>query len=118
LFSAPREIVASFLRGYFEGDGTSSALSVRSVSRDMLEGVHHLLGLFGIPASIADGGEDPRGYAPRHTLCVLGNRSKRRFRDQIGFISAKKQVQLERLLSRHTPKSNAESLTLSNPADI
>jgi DNA polymerase I-like protein with 3'-5' exonuclease and polymerase domains/5'-3' exonuclease len=119
LFSAPREIAASFLRGYFEGDGTASrALSVRSVSRDMLEGVHHLLSLFGIPSSIADGRDDPRGYAPRHTLFVLGDRFKRTFRDQIGFISAKKRGQLDRLLSKPTERSTAEVLTLPNPHEI
>ncbi|HEV2056604.1 MAG TPA: DNA polymerase [Methylomirabilota bacterium] len=119
LFFAPKETVAAFLRGYFEGDGTTaSALSVRSVSRDMLEGVHHLLGMFGIPSRVNDGGVDPLGYAPRHTLSVLGDRSKARFRDQIGFISAKKRGQLERLLTRHTVKSTAEVLTLPTADEI
>jgi DNA polymerase-1 len=119
LFFAPKETVAAFLRGYFEGDGTTaSALSVRSVSRDMLEGVHHLLGMFGIPSRIIDGRADPLGSAPRHTLSVLGDTSKGRFRDQIGFISAKKRGQLERLLTRHTVKSAAELLTLPTPDEI
>jgi DNA polymerase I-like protein with 3'-5' exonuclease and polymerase domains/5'-3' exonuclease len=119
LFFAPRDIVAAFLRGYFEGDGTASkTLSVRSVSRDMLEGVHHLLSMFGIPSSIANGGEDPRGYAPRHTLIVLGDRSKRRFREQIGFISSKKRSQLDRLIGKQSAKSCAEVLTLPTSDEI
>jgi len=119
LFFAPRNIVAAFLRGYFEGDGTtSSTLSVRSVSRDMLEGVHHLLGMFGIPSSIRNGSEDPRGYAPRHTLFVLGDRSKRGFREEIGFISTKKRSQLDRLIGRQAAKSRAEVLTLPTSDEI
>jgi DNA polymerase I-like protein with 3'-5' exonuclease and polymerase domains/5'-3' exonuclease len=119
LFFAPRDIVAAFLRGYFEGDGTAShTLSVRSVSRDMLEGVHHLLSMFGIPSSITNGGEDPRGYAPRHTLIVLGDRSKRRFRDQIGFISSKKRAHLGRLIGKQSIKSCAEVLTLPTSDEI
>src|SRR5215510_1897746 len=40
IFNAPEEIVAAFLRGYFEGDGcassTSAQIFVRSISRGML----------------------------------------------------------------------------------
>ena len=119
LFAAPQEIVAAFLRGYFEGDGSAShALSVRSVSRDMLEGVHHLLGIFGIPSSIKNGGADPRGYAPRHTLVVLGDRSKRKFGEQIGFISTKKRSQLDRLISKQNVKSSAEVLGLPTSDEV
>ncbi|HEV8675626.1 MAG TPA: DNA polymerase [Methylomirabilota bacterium] len=119
IFSAPEPIVAAFLRGYFEGDGSaSSRLSARSVSRKMLEGVHHLLTLFGIPSSIKVGSPDPRGYAPRHTLYVLGDRSKRAFRDRINFISPRKRAQLEQLLVRQSVKSRAELLTVTSSADI
>ena len=95
LFQAPKGVVAAFLRGYFEGDGSADPLSVRSVSRAMLEDVHFLLTLFGIPSSITGGGADPRGYAPRHTLHVLGDRSKQRFLRVIGFLTSRK---VERLL--------------------
>ncbi|MBI2527989.1 MAG: hypothetical protein HYV93_18640 [Candidatus Rokubacteria bacterium] len=119
LFRAPVSIVAAFLRGYFEGDGTaSSTLSVRSVSRDMLEGVHHLLGLFGIPSVVRDGAPDPRGYAPRHTLFVVGDRSKRAFLSRIGFISPRKRSQLEAQVARQSVKSTAEVLTLPEPAEM
>jgi DNA polymerase-1 len=119
LFAAPEPIVAGFLRGYFEGDGSvRHALSVRSVSRDMLEGVHHLLSLFGIPSSISDGCSDARGYAPRHTLFVLGDRSKRRFRDRIGLVSERKRAELSNLLQRQSVKSVSELLTLPDPNEI
>jgi DNA polymerase I-like protein with 3'-5' exonuclease and polymerase domains/5'-3' exonuclease len=116
---APEAVVAGFLRGYFEGDGTARrALSVRSVSRDMLEGLHHLLNLFGIPSSISDGGPDPRGYAPRHTLFVLGDRSKRAFRDRIGFLSERKSADLASTIARQSIKSAGEVLTLPTPNEI
>jgi len=119
LFAAPERVVAAFLRGYFEGDGTARrAVSVRSVSRDMLEGVHHLLSLFGVPSSIADGAADPRGYAPRHTLFVLGDRSKRTFRDRIGFLSGRKTADLAATIGRQSVKSAGELLTLPDPGEI
>jgi DNA polymerase-1 len=119
IFAAPEAIVAAFLRGYFEGDGSASdSLSVRSVSRAMLVDVHHLLTQFGIPSSISTGGVDPRGYAPRHTLRVVGDRSKARFRDRIDFLSPRKRTQLERLVSRQSSKSRAELLTLASPSDL
>jgi DNA polymerase-1 len=119
LFHAPEEIVAGFLRGYFEGDGSASPnLSVRSVSREMLEGVHHLLTLFGIPSAIHAGSLDPRGYAPRHTLFILGDRSKKRFQERIGFLSVRKRAQLEGILSKHSEKSEAELLTLPDSDEL
>jgi hypothetical protein len=119
IFAAPEPIVAGFLRGYFEGDGSAkSNLSVRSVSRAVLEDVHHLLTLFGIPSSVRDDGPDSRGYAPRHTLFVLGDRSKRRFRAWINFLSERKRRQLDELVSRQSVKSTAELLTLPSPNPV
>jgi hypothetical protein len=119
LFEAPELVVAGFLRGYFEGDGYARThLSVRSVSRDMLEGVHHLLTLFGIPSSISDGSPDPRGHAPRHTLFVRGDRSKRVFKERIGLVSHRKQAELPAAIARQSVKSRAELLTLPGPDEI
>jgi DNA polymerase-1 len=110
---APEPVVAGFLRGYFEGDGSASAaLSVRSTSREMLEDVHHLLTMFGIPSVVRQGSAEQDGRAPRHTLAVVGDRSKTRFRERIGFVSPRKRQALDRLLARDARKSNAETLTL------
>jgi len=119
LSSAPEDVVAAFLRGYFEGDGSASnGVHVRSMSRDMLEGIYHLLTLFGIPSKIRDDSPDPRGYAPRHTLIVLGDRSKRIFEKRIGFLSSRKRAQLRSFLSQDLLTSTSESLTLSKPHDV
>ena len=119
LFRAPAAIVGAFLRGYYEGDGSAvGSLSVRSVSREMLVDVHHLLGAFGIPSTVSSGSPDPRGYPPRYTLSVVGDRSKIRFRDRIGFVSVKKRRQLEALLARQSKRSGAEALTVPDPRSV
>ena len=115
LFLAPEPVVAAFLRGYFEGDGHAGphhGISVRSVSRGMLGDVQQLLTLFGIPSGVTAGGDDPRGYAPRHTLRILGDRSKRVFRERIGFLSNRKRMACDRTCGRMIRKSIAERLTL------
>jgi hypothetical protein len=119
LFAAPEEIVAAFLRGYFEGDGSAAnGLSVRSVSKDMLEGVFHLLSLFGIPAHLELGPPDPRGYAPRHTLRILGDRSKLTFRDRIGFLSPGKRAKLDALITGNSHHSTGEMIRLRSQDDV
>jgi DNA polymerase-1 len=122
IYHAPEEIVAAFLRGYFEGDGCVLAdgglLSVRSVSRAMLCDVQQLLTLFGIPSKICDGYPDPRGYAPRFTLRVMGDRSKITFEKLIGFLSRKKQQTCVNLLRKDRKKSCAEIITLPSDFNI
>jgi len=118
LFQAPKGVVAAFLRGYFEGDGSADPLSVRSVSRGMLEDVHFLLTLFGIPSGIVEGSVDPRGYAPRHTLYVLGDRSKRNFLRNIGFLTPRKVERLSASVNRPKERSTSELLTLRRPGDV
>ena len=121
LFSAPEEIVAAFLRGYFEGDGcvgNNAGIQVRSVSRAMLEDVQQLLTLFGIPSTVRTGSRDPRGYAPRHTLRILGDRSKLTFQNRIGFLSEKKQRNCRDIACSAKDKSTAELLSLPSGFDI
>ncbi len=119
LFRAPEAVVAAFLRGYFEGDGcVTDALSVKSVSRSMLEDVHHLLTMFGIPSVVRGGAADPRGWAPRHELFVLGDRSKATYRGRIGFISKRKRRQMDRVIEKQGSRSRAELLTVPDTAEL
>ncbi len=121
LFQAPESIVAAFLRGYFEGDGYAGhdgGIVARSVSQDMLEDVQQILTLFGIPSSIRKGTPDPRGYAPRDTLAILGDRSKRVFYQRIGFLSKKKQQACLSVISSSKVRSAAEILTLPSSFDM
>ncbi len=120
LFNAPKPIVAAFLRGYFEGDGhVGDQIAVRSTSLAMLEDVQQLLTLFGIPSSISRGSPDPRGYARRYTLRIVGDRSKRIFHDHIGFLSLRKREACAKLAAIScSKKSTAELLTLPGDFDI
>ena len=121
IFRAPEAIVAAFLRGYFEGDGyvgVDGGIQVRSVSRAMLEDVQQLLTLFGIPSTIKTGSRDARGYAPRHTLRVLGDRSKITFNQRIGFLSTRKRQAGEAFVAVEKRRSPAESLTLPHNFNI
>jgi len=112
VFRAPRPIVSALLRGYFEGDGSAAPnLAVRSVSREMLLDVHHLLNVFGIPSTLRGGTPDSRGCAPRYTLRVVGDRSTIRFRDEIGFISGRKRAQLDAFAARSRGVTPAPFLT-------
>ncbi|HEX8847198.1 MAG TPA: DNA polymerase [Pyrinomonadaceae bacterium] len=116
IFTAPKHIVAAFLRGYFEGDGCVTAQThgpqVRSVSRGMLADVQQLLTLFGVASTVRGGTPDPRGYAPRYTLALVGDKSKHIFADNIGFISQRKQVACYAAALKDHTRSNAEVLTL------
>ena len=119
IFRAPKPIVAAFLRGYFEGDGhVGEGIEVRSTSLAMLEDVQQLLTLFGIPSSITKGTPDPRGYARRYTLRIVGDRSKRFFHDHIGFLSPRKREACAKLVATCSKKSTAELLTLPDGFDI
>jgi len=120
IFNTPKEIVAGFLRGYFEGDGHvgHGQLSVRSTSYNMLSDVQQLLISFGIPSTIHSGSPDTRGYAPRHTLCVLGDRSKRIFKDHIGFLTKRKSSKLAQIVEQPKNNSTAERIILYDGFDI
>ncbi len=120
LFYASEDIVAAFLRGYFEGDGYvgDDQISVRSVSLSMLKDVQQLLTLFGIPSSISKGSADPQGYARRYTLRIVGDRSKQSFYDRIGFLSVRKQEACKKSVMVSNKKSPAELLTLPDNLNL
>jgi DNA polymerase-1 len=115
LYRAPEQIVAGFLRGYFEGDGSVQAdtISVRAVSLGMLEDVQQLLTLFGITSRLTPARPDPRGYAQRHTLRIAGRRSNELFFTKIGFLATKKH-----LLAAAAAMQHPEPHTTRSPADL
>ncbi|MDI6882932.1 MAG: DNA polymerase [Patescibacteria group bacterium] len=120
LFCAPENIVAAFLRGYFEGDGYvgDDQISVRSVSLSMFKDVQQLLTLFGIPSSISKDSADPRSYARRYTLRIVGDRSKQSFCDRIGFLSAGKQEACKKSVMVSNKRTPAELLTFPNNLNL
>jgi len=101
---SPRRVTAAFLRALYEGDGAveRSGRSLLRVSlcarnRELLKQVQTLLLRFGVVSTL---GEDrTRGT---HRLLILGLDNLRRFRDEIGFVSAAKAQALAEAIALHS----------------
>uniref|UniRef100_A0A831X7J2 Vitamin B12-dependent ribonucleotide reductase n=2 Tax=Thermorudis TaxID=1649508 RepID=A0A831X7J2_9BACT len=119
LFTAPKEIVAAFLRGYFGADGTcygrgemgECEVSAASAARGLLEDIQLLLQLFGIRSSIGEmrGAEKEGfgGYTCRACYRLqVHPQDLERFSTDIGFSVRYKQERLRSLLgSRRMSKA-------------
>src|SRR5437867_5709337 len=103
---SPNTVVAAFLRGMFEGDGyvrkanNYHGVFLKSKHRKLLEEVQTLLLRFGITSRIHGGpyvtigGKDSASYV----LAILGKDVVNKFKENIGFISARKKVRLEAIV--------------------
>jgi ribonucleoside-diphosphate reductase alpha chain len=124
VFSAPQEVVASYLRGLFDADGcavdqTSNGtryVALGSSSEGLLQDAQRLLATFGIVSRIyrtaeaaSDGGfsdarkDGSRARYPRaaaHQLRITG-RSLRVYAAAVGFALPSKAARLERMVSEH-----------------
>ncbi len=98
---SPKSVVASFLQGLFEGDGsverssgTLYRVTLCSKSEQLVKQVQILLLRFGIVCT---------RYFDRKRkdwrLCIQGKDNLQRFADQIGFVSSEKQKALEEVLA-------------------
>lgn len=106
LAQAPNECVASFLRAYFDRNGTVDesrrTISLTSTSKQMLNDVQLLLLRFGCVAIVQG-----------DTLYISGN-SIRDFTQQIGFNSKEKQQKAYRLARRSQGSIVADVIPLSS----
>lgn len=96
VFTAPREVVAAFLRALFSGDGSvylvgsstrvkpTLAVEYCSISEQLIRDVHHLLLRFGIPSCIRVK-HPPRGRTA-YVLAFQSSESIMRFFIEIGFL--------------------------------
>jgi len=97
IFSGTKEAVASFLRGYAEGDGSvyhsgAPEIAFISMSVNLLKKLQILLLRFGIESSYR--------YQPSRKiwkLLIRGYGNLRTFRDEIGFVTEKKKAVLDRI---------------------
>lgn len=111
LFSAPREAVAGFLRGIFSADGniddTDGTVKISSSSKRLLRGIQVLLLNLGIKSNIllrkysfsknfsytTESGQH-RDYKAKSDnyfeLFISGGVSKRRFKEEVGFLVERK----------------------------
>jgi deoxycytidine triphosphate deaminase len=118
VFRAPRESVIEFLRALFSGDGSiygdadSTFLEYYSMSRRLVEDVHHLLLRFGIVSLIRS--EVTQVATTAFKVQITDRRMIRRFAEQIGFMAgSQKQVSLETFLpalAQGRVKSNFDTL--------
>ncbi len=116
IFESPNHVAASFLKWLFEADGTcfangrgDTAVSLRSTSLELLRDVQILLLRWGIHGRIiwSEKGPSPHfkngsliGGGHKGTLSIRRTNSLLRFAQRIGFVSAGKNRQLERLVRR------------------
>ncbi len=103
IFQSPKGVAASFLRAYFEGDGSVSEsgkmieLSCISKSERLIEELQILLLRFGIA-----GTKRFDCYRATHKLYVRGLKNYQIFSQEIGFYAPTKQRKLAQILQRIT----------------
>ena len=103
ILRSPKAVVAAFLRGLYEGDGSveKSGKSVLRVtltsnSAEMLKQTQIILLRFGIAASLFS---DASHNRKTHRLCVTGVENLRKFAEKINFFSTVKKQALETVLA-------------------
>lgn len=103
IWKSSRPVIAAFLSGYFETDGTvnASSVSVTSKTRDLIMGVHRLLLLFGIKSRVtAVYNRAQTGPKREYWQLYLARDASDRFAQQIGFQSRRKQEKLKLLTGK------------------
>lgn len=100
---SPKNVVAAFLRGMYEGDGSVEKsgksllrVTLRSNSDELLKQTHILLLRFGIVANLYSDASHGR---KTFRLCVTGEENLSKFADKIGFFSTIKKEALENVLA-------------------
>jgi LAGLIDADG-like domain len=108
IWRSPRDVVAEFLAGYFEADGTCSASGVRVTSKSeaLIRDVQRLLLGFGIQSAFTSSKQSAQnGYVGTYWNVALRRAEADVFFKEIGFRSARKTARLTTLANK--PHSNA-----------
>ena len=106
LFNAPREVIAAYLRAYFEGDGgvESHEVTALSKSKELMSGLSYLLYYFGIIARIQKRQKKYAKTGRKRTfwqLRISGQDNIREFQEHIGFISTRKKEALAKIAAKN-----------------
>ncbi len=103
ILRSPKAIVAAFLRGLYEGDGSVEKsgkslmrVTLTSNSAEMLKQTQIVLLRFGIVASLFCDASHGR---KTHRLCVTGVENLQKFAEKIGFFSIVKSEALETVIA-------------------
>lgn len=99
LFDFPKEIVAAYLRSYFEGDGGVDSLQVTatSKSKQLLSEISYLLLGFGIVARLRKRSvpyKKTGGWRTFWVLAISGQTDLNSFLEKVGFATVRKQESL------------------------
>jgi hypothetical protein len=108
IWRSPREVIAEFLAGYFEADGTCTRNGVSATSKDeqLIRDVQRLLLSFGITSRIGQRKTTAQnGYVGTAWMVTLRRAEADVFAKEIGFRSARKSARLAEITGR--PHSNA-----------
>ncbi len=105
LFIAPKELVAEFLRGYFDSDATvnvrSCRIEVSSASHEFIKKLSLVLLRFGILSKIYEVRKGYKGERKRYSLLIIsGKENLRKFAEFVGFSVRSKAESLKVALDR------------------
>lgn len=117
ILRSPKEYVAEYLRGYFEGDGHVSkkkrTVVCNSTSEKLIRQTYHILLNFGIMSSITKVFTHNSKHHNQYFLHINGAALKI-FKKEIGFISNRKKILLRKLCaSIHKTKQNLYGFPVS-----
>ena len=105
LYIAPKELVAEFIRGYFDADATVNERSVRievsSASHEFIKKLSLVLLRFGILSKIYELNKSYNGKKHKYSLLVIsGRRNLENYDKFIGFYVKHKSESLKRIIKR------------------
>ncbi|MFH7860502.1 MAG: AAA family ATPase [Candidatus Aenigmatarchaeota archaeon] len=100
IFSSPLPTIASFLRGYFSGDGyfSNKFIEATTVSKELANDILTLLLYFGIVARVKEKKE--RNGSISYRIRFVWQKWLKEFLDKIGFLSEEKNNKLKRYLEK------------------
>ena len=98
IFGLNKELHASLVKGYFNGDGCvkKDEISVNSCSRGLLKDIQTMLLRFEIPLRIGLDSRKDKTYEAR----ISGSKFLKRFNCEVGFIQNDKNLKLLKLIDR------------------
>lgn len=102
ILQSRKSVIAAFLRGLFEGDGTVSeaGISVSSCSHNLILDVQEILLGFGIVAKLNDRKSKCQSGIFDSTILYLSRANSDIFIEEIGFISARKVQKLKDICAK------------------
>lgn len=108
IWRSPRPVIAEFIAGYFEADGTCSSSGIVATSKDeqLLRDLQRLLLLFGITSKLRQRTSTAQnGFLGHYWMLVMRRAESDVFAQEIGFRSARKRARLAEITSRTSSRA-------------